>query len=267
MIKPSFIKIAKNNKCMKFALSRFPQRSLLNPLSVSHKKLCRYRMFEKTEITNIPQYSSNLNKLLAYDWSMFFYNKRPTQYKKIQTRFRNIISDQKKRSAFDKKEVTQILLKSLLSVNFKAALYFSSTFALSSEGIMAREEKGFTRPFATNIPFAFAFCPLKRQKAAAKRQPSVKKNKGTDKRTVWKIKNRGISKYVNTTKIPSLGPRLILKKGFNEKFTKKMSITKLRNRCMLTGRSSVVGKFRLSRIRLRAYAGHGLIPGLIKKNN
>nr|YP_010021494.1 ribosomal protein S14 [Ulva gigantea]QOL10335.1 ribosomal protein S14 [Ulva gigantea] len=139
------------------------------------------------------------------DWSNFAYTKRMTNSKTIQTRFRSIISDQKKRIAFDNQELIGTLLKSLLCVDF------SPKFQLFQLDI------GFTETLHKNLPY--------------------------------------------------IGPGLILEQSINRHYTQKQGISNIRNRCIVTGRSSIIGKFRLSRINFRRYAGQGLIPGLVKRSH
>jgi ribosomal protein S14 len=45
---------------------------------------------------------------------------------------------------------------------------------------------------------------------------------------------------------------------------KKGTITRIRNRCIISGRSRILGTFGLSRISFRRLAGLGQIPGLVK---
>nr|BBE20945.1 ribosomal protein S14 [Ulva ohnoi] len=139
------------------------------------------------------------------DWSNFVYTKRRTNSKKIQTRFRSIISDQKKRIAFDNKELIGTLLKSLLCVNFSPKLQLDQ------------------------LDLRF--------------------------------------KDFNKVNLPYIGPGLILEQSINRQYTQKQGISNIRNRCIVTGRSSIIGKFRLSRISFRRYAGQGLIPGLVKRSH
>lgn len=163
----------------------------------------------KTQIAN-PS-GGFVKGLVTTNWSCFVYAKRMINYKKIQTRFRSIISDQKKRAAFDSNELTRTLLKSLLYVDCKAALE-----------------------------------PLYNLSTA--------------------LKNGCFSKS-ETLNRPYIGSGLLLEQAIYRQFTKKRGITQLRNRCILTGRASIVGKFRLSRISFRRYAGKGMIPGMIKRSN
>lgn len=59
--------------------------------------------------------------------------------------------------------------------------------------------------------------------------------------------------------------RGILALSIYRKFIKpKGTITRVRNRCILSGRSSTIGQMSLSRIRFRKFAGFGKIPGLLK---
>lgn len=149
------------------------------------------------------QYMHNVTQA---DWPNFVYTKRITNRKKIQTSFRSIISDQKKRLCFDNHELTGILLKSLLCVDLQA-----------SHKLLHNPLNNFNQALNNHLPYA--------------------------------------------------GPGLILEQLINRRFTKKQAISNIRNRCIITGRSSIIGKFRLSRISFRCYAGRGLIPGLIKTSD
>nr|ATP01418.1 ribosomal protein S14 [Ulva flexuosa] len=138
------------------------------------------------------------------NWSDFVYIKRLTNSKKIQTKFRSIISDQKKRTTFDNQELIGSLLKSLLCISF-------------------------SKPQLHQLDICF--------------------NETSHKSA------------------PYIGPGLILEQSINRRYTKKQGISNIRNRCIVTGRSSIIGKFRLSRISFRRYAGQGLIPGLVKRSH
>lgn len=62
-----------------------------------------------------------------------------------------------------------------------------------------------------------------------------------------------------------LGPRLVLISRVRRAFLAKHgSFSKIRNRCILTARNTVLNKFGLSRIMFRKLAGLGMIPGIIK---
>nr|UCS09813.1 ribosomal protein S14 [Percursaria percursa] len=176
-----------------------------------------YQNSIKTQLIN--QSGINFVNELVYNWSCFVYTKRMVNYKKIQTEFRTIISDQKKRAAFDNHELTRMLLKSLLCVHKTSLL----------------------NPNPKPNP------PLVLQK---------------DKITT----NSQKSKILNKDR-PYIGSGLLLEQSIYRQFTKKQAISKLRNRCILTGRASIIGKYPLSRITFRRYAGKGLIPGLVKRNN
>lgn len=147
--------------------------------------------------------STGLSKtgFLKSNWSHFVYTKRITNTKQIQTRFRSIISDQKRRICFDNQELRRVLLNSLLCVTCTLP-----TLQLEVDSLAKRKK-------------------------------------------------------------PSIGPGLILEHSINRQYTKKQGISNIRNRCILTGRSSIIGKFRLSRISFRRYAGQGLIPGLVKASH
>nr|YP_010437022.1 ribosomal protein S14 [Ulva meridionalis]UTA96496.1 ribosomal protein S14 [Ulva meridionalis]UTA96556.1 ribosomal protein S14 [Ulva meridionalis]UTA96613.1 ribosomal protein S14 [Ulva meridionalis]UTA96665.1 ribosomal protein S14 [Ulva meridionalis]UTA96718.1 ribosomal protein S14 [Ulva meridionalis] len=165
--------------------------------------------------------SNGINKQIEglSNWPYFVYTKRITNTKQIQTSFRSIISDQKKRISFDNQELTGTLLKSLLCADF-------SPMPFTFEKLKVQ--------FDINFTFAFA------AKAKGK---SFKKNS------------------------PYIGPGLILEQSINRQYTKKQGISNIRNRCIVTGRNTIIGKFRLSRITFRRYAGQGLIPGLVKKSH
>nr|YP_009546823.1 ribosomal protein S14 [Ulva expansa]AYO97745.1 ribosomal protein S14 [Ulva expansa]AYP41023.1 ribosomal protein S14 [Ulva expansa] len=159
--------------------------------------------------------NKHVKNLIQTDWASFVYNKRTTSRKTIQTRFRSIISDQKKRIWFDNYELNVILLKSLLSID---------------------------RLVLTKLPLEGAY----------------KIQKGNKDNCFNSVLNKNLS-YA--------GPGLILEDQINRRFTKKQGLSNIRNRCIVTGRSSIIGKSRLSRISFRRYAGRGLIPGLIKRSH
>jgi ribosomal protein S14 len=56
------------------------------------------------------------------------------------------------------------------------------------------------------------------------------------------------------------------KRSFLKKFVKpRGTVTRVRNRCVISGRSSIIGLTGLSRISFRRLAGIGKIPGLLKR--
>lgn len=72
-------------------------------------------------------------------------------------------------------------------------------------------------------------------------------------------------KCLNLSTHKMCGPTLRLIKQFNKKYAlKKSSFALIRNRCILSGRSTIVGKFRLSRINFRHYAHYAKIVGVSK---
>ena len=165
-------------------------------------------LIKETDTLNLKKgkgIKKQIQGLSMSDWSGFVYTKRPTNSKKIQTKFRSIISDQKKRIAFDNQELIGRLLKSLLCVGF------------SPKPLLQQLDICFNETFHKDSAF--------------------------------------------------VGPGLILEQSINRQYTKKQGISNIRNRCIVTGRSSIIGKFRLSRISLRRYAGQGLIPGLVKRSH
>lgn len=149
-------------------------------------------------------------EFLKSNWSQFLYNKRKTSTKQIQTRFRSIISDHKRRISFDNQELKSLLLKSLLCV----------TSALPA--------------------------------------PQLHLNSPAKALWTWHKENGALKSK------SSIGPGLILERSIYGQYNKKQGISNIRNRCIVTGRSSIIGKFRFSRISFRRYAGEGLIPGLAK---
>lgn len=149
-------------------------------------------------------------EFLKSNWSQFLYNNRKTNTKQIQTRFRSIISDHKRRISFDNQELKSLLLKSLLCV---------------TSGL-----------------------------------PALQLNLNSPAKALWTWDKENSALKSKS----SIGPGLILERSIYGQYIKKQGISKIRNRCIVTGRSSIIGKFRLSRISFRRYAGQGLIPGLAK---
>jgi small subunit ribosomal protein S14 len=56
----------------------------------------------------------------------------------------------------------------------------------------------------------------------------------------------------------------LIQRVSNQMKRKTGSITRIRNRCVVSGKSSIIGKLPISRIRFRQLASLGLIPGLVK---
>nr|YP_009560598.1 ribosomal protein S14 [Ulva compressa]ARO34891.1 ribosomal protein S14 [Ulva compressa]ATP01463.1 ribosomal protein S14 [Ulva compressa]AZP40152.1 ribosomal protein S14 [Ulva compressa]QDF43139.1 ribosomal protein S14 [Ulva compressa] len=226
----NFNTITKNQKylgLLKQSKARF-SASLLNKTFLNLKTICFSSKLNTTASASIKNHTIDFNKyvknLTQANWSNFVYTKRTANRKQIQTNFRSIISDQKKRLHFDNHELTGILLKSLLCVDLQASLK-----SLDNS--------------ANSFTFARTF----------DRSPKARGPKARDQ-------------ALNNS-LPYAGPGLILEQLINRQFTKKQVISKIRNRCIITGRSSIIGKFRLSRISFRCYAGRGLIPGLIKTSD
>ena len=163
--------------------------------------------------------TQNLNSFLNNNQYSFLENRRRLENKKIQTRFRSIISDQKKRATFAKSELKTVVLKTLLTVNHKVL----------------------NKSFGKALNKSFGKLAIKQSKP---QKPNI------------------YNKY------PIGGPVLFLEKSIHPVFTEKTkSFSRIRNRCLLTGRSTIIGKSRLSRICFRQYAGSGVIPGVIKNRN
>ena len=76
--------------------------------------------------------------------------------------------------------------------------------------------------------------------------------------------SRSIFKYITNN---STLPYSLRKEAFLQliNFPKNSSISKIRNRCILTGRSKGI-YFKLSRHYFRKLASHGLIPGIKHAN-
>ena len=75
--------------------------------------------------------------------------------------------------------------------------------------------------------------------------------------------------------ILEINPVVRARRYFNTKYMlsnrlqdlKQNTITRVRNRCVLTGRSSTLKRFRLSRISFREQAGSGKLMGVTKNTN
>lgn len=181
------------------------------------QKSKNYRVSENSP--NKKEITQNLNSFLNNNQYSFLENRRRLENKKIQTRFRSIISDQKKRATFAKSELKTVVLKTLLTVNHKVL----------------------NKSFGKALNKSFGKLAIKKSKY---QKPQI------------------YNKY------PIGGPVLFLEKSIHPLFTQKTkSFSRIRNRCLLTGRSTIIGKYRLSRICFRQYAGSGAIPGVIKNRN
>ena len=204
-----------------------------------------------------------LNKVLNINKYSFFENHQRFRYKQIDTYFREIISDQKKRAAFAKDELKKTILKTLLSVNQK-------TFVFTRRILFNSVEMKTFKP----VPPVFQEAVLKDvlhlssqrtqtnprllKVSNAVLTPPVRKDQGGQQGTFW-VNQESSSRYAK------LGPVLFLEKTINPLFTEKTrSFSRIRNRCLLSGQSSIVGKYRLNRICFRHYVNCGLIPGLTK---
>ena len=77
-------------------------------------------------------------------------------------------------------------------------------------------------------------------------------------------KKRLILKTITQNLTFERGLRWKIQKKFNV-FSNNSSITRIKNRCVLTGRSrSIYRFFKLSRIQLRRLASQGRLPGVVK---
>ena len=192
-----------------------------------------------------------LNNLLNINKYPFLEHFQRFKYKQIHTYFRNIISDQKKRTIFAKNELKNTLFKMLLSANQKSFLFTRRMISLDP-GIEILE----------SLPLMFNKIEFK---GASRLLPQEKITKHLLKpKNILKQNTLGINQNFSS-QYAILGPILFLENSINPQFTEKIKgFSRIRNRCLLSGRSSIVGKYRLSRICFRYYANCGLIPGLTK---
>lgn len=146
--------------------------STKNSVVFASKKAVKGETFKKAKFyfaNNLP----SQKKVLTYAY----------EKKRILSSYRSIISDQSRRSAFEKRELENQVLKSALRMNSQ-----------------------------TNFGFE----------------------------------------------------RLLLSPKIRSRHTPGGSLTRVRNRCVLSAHRSCVGNLGLSRIKLRQLAGLGCLPGLIK---
>lgn len=193
-----------------------------------------------------------LNSLLNINKYSFLENHQRFKYKQVRTYFRNIISDQKKRRAFAKDELKKTIFKTLLSANQKTFVFTRKMFF-----------NGLEIPAFKSLPPTFQKVTLKGILQFSLQETHTKnrllKTNSIFEQNAFRINQNSSSRYAR------LGPILFLEKTINPLFTGKIkSFSRIRNRCLLSGRSSIVGKYRLSRICFRHYVNCGLIPGLTK---
>jgi ribosomal protein S14 len=128
--------------------------------------------------------------------------------KKICSKFRPIISDQNKRSKFEKNELKNIVLKTIVSCNPESQADYVKV--------------------ATRLV------------------------------TIHKT-------YKPQNPLNLFGPRVVLDRSIRRAFlVKAAGFSKIRNRCILTAKSTALFKFGLSRIMFRKLAGLGKLPGVVK---
>lgn len=192
-----------------------------------------------------------LNSLLNINKYPFLEHFQHFKYKQIHTYFRSIISDQKKRGTFAKDELRKTIFKTLLSTNQKSFLFTRRMLFLDP-----------SMETFKSLPLMFHKVELKNVSQFFPRGKNTKcllKPKSTFKQKTFGINQNFGNQYA------ILGPILFLENTINLQFTKKIkSFSRIRNRCLLSGRSNIIGKYRLSRICFRYYANCGLIPGLTK---
>lgn len=78
-------------------------------------------------------------------------------------------------------------------------------------------------------------------------------------------KKRLILKIISKNLYIKKNQRWLIQQKFLQ-FKNKTSVTQIKNRCILTGRSrSIYRNFKISRIQLRNLTANGLLPGVSKK--
>lgn len=199
--------------------------------------------------TNVIKYLDsllNINKYSSLD------NYQRFKCKQIDTRFRSIVSDQKRRTFFAKNELKNTVLKVILYANQKSFL-FTRRIAYPS----FHHKPG-------SLPLIFQKTKLTR--ILNRSLPLLKTGISTKMLKTKSIFEVNPFKTQNTNnEYVKLGPILFLEKIINPLFTEKSkAFSRIRNRCLLSGRSSIVGKYRLSRICFRHYANCGRVPELTK---
>lgn len=213
----------------------------------SQEKKHIYQNSLELKSTNVIKYLDgflNINKYSSLE------NYQRFKSKQIDTRFRNIISDQKKRTFFAKNELKNTVLKVLLYANQKSFLFTRISTHQKKLGSLPLI---FQKTKLTSI--------LKGSLLLLKTGINTKmlKTKSLFEVNPFKTNQNPNNKYVK------LGPILFLEKIINPLFTEKFkAFSRIRNRCLLSGRSSIVGKYRLSRICFRHYANSGLVPEFTK---
>lgn len=192
-----------------------------------------------------------LNSILNINKYSFLENAL-SKRKRIHTDFRNIINDQKKRSTFAKDELKKRIFKTLLSTNQKAKVFTRRAF------FNDLKVRGFEL-----LPLIFQKVTLKDTSQCSPQKIYTKtrllKTSSIFEQNAFRTNQNSSCRYAR------LGPILFLEKTINPLFTEKIKgFSRIRNRCLLSGRSSIVGKYRLSRICFRYYVNCGLIPGITK---
>jgi ribosomal protein S14 len=224
---------------------------------------------------------NTLNSFLNINKYPFLENHGRFKYKQIHTYFRNIISDQKKRNTFVKNELRKAILKTLLSTN-------QNTFLFTRRMLFNGAEMGANKSLP---PFPEKKSRVVKKKAKLKDISQFSVLKAHTRSRLFKTKSifeslplkttvfefaktlktegffreNAVGINQNESRYARLGPILFLEKTINPLFTLPgKGFSRIRNRCLLSGRSSIVGKYRLSRICFRHYVNCGLIPGFIK---
>jgi ribosomal protein S14 len=226
-------------------------KKIKNQKNYQHQRDNKYTIYSSKSQKQKSNPLKILNTLLNINKYPFLEHFQRFKYKQIHTYFRNIISDQKKRASFAKNELRKTLLKMLLSANQRSFLFTRKTLFLDPSMKMLE-----------SLPIMFHKVELKDVSQFFPQRNNTKrlvKLKNTFKQKTFGINESSSNQYA------ILGPILFLENTINPQFTDKIKgFSRIRNRCLLSGRSTIVGKYRLSRICFRYYANCGLIPGLTK---
>lgn len=189
----------------------------------------------KTHCATAGQITSNCNanKLLKQRPLNALKTHGSYQHKQIHSAFRANVSDQKRRAQFAKRELQKIVLQTVTTVDRRVCAL------VNVQG-------------CNKAPRAFAQAKVK--SIQVYNGPKISPTVPFSKLSCFELSSH-----------KALGPTLRLEKPVNQKFAfKKGSFSTIRNRCILTGRSTIVGKFRLSRIRFRHLAHLAMLGAVTK---
>jgi ribosomal protein S14 len=250
------------------------QKNVLYYLEKKHRFYSKSQRLKNNTI-------NTLNSFLNKNKYPFLENHERFKYKQIHTYFRNIISDQKKRTTFAKNELRKTILKTLLSTNqntflFTRRMLFNGAEMLANKPLLpfnnlvkkSRVQKAKLKDISQfSVLKMRTRSRLFKTKSIFESLP-LKTNVFESTRTLKTegfFRKNAVGINQNKNRYAKLGPILFLEKTINPLFTLPgKGFSRVRNRCLLSGRSSIVGKYRLSRICFRHYVNCGLVPGFIK---